>query len=93
MNEYLVYAHASPDVKRALNEIDLISERTVGDRNIVVSYDDDSSWPMSWYMRLYPNNKFYGESPSADSMNAPVGGDCRPQKLLKSAPVHGSRLR
>ncbi len=72
VNEYLVYAHASPDVKRALNEIDLISERTVGDRNIVVAYDDDSSWPLSWYMRLYPNNKFYGASPSADSMNADV---------------------
>lgn len=72
VNEYLVYAHASPDVKRALNEIDLISERTVGDRNIVVAYDDDSSWPLSWYMRLYPNNKFYGDAPSADSMSAPV---------------------
>jgi uncharacterized protein (TIGR03663 family) len=53
--EYLVYAHGSPDIKRALNEIDLLSERTVGDRNIVVAYDDESSWPMSWYMRLYPN--------------------------------------
>ena len=70
--EYLVYAHASPDVKRALNEIDSISERTVGGRNIVVAYDNDSSWPLSWYMRLYPNNKFYGSAPSADNMTAPV---------------------
>ena len=30
--EYLVYAHATPDVKRMLNELDMISERTVGDR-------------------------------------------------------------
>ncbi|MBX3015302.1 MAG: TIGR03663 family protein [Caldilineaceae bacterium] len=70
--EYLVYAHASPDIKRALNEIDSISERTVGGRNIVVAYDDDSSWPLSWYMRLYPNHKFYGSAPSSDSMAAPV---------------------
>ncbi|MFN8494178.1 MAG: TIGR03663 family protein [Caldilineaceae bacterium] len=70
--EYLVYAHATPDIKRALNEIDLISERTVGGRNIVVAYDDDSSWPLSWYMRLYPNAKFYGANPNTDVMAAPV---------------------
>ncbi|MEM7532437.1 MAG: flippase activity-associated protein Agl23 [Chloroflexota bacterium] len=72
VTEYLVYAHASPDIKRALNEIDLISERTVGERNIVVAYDDDSSWPLSWYMRSYPNSKFYGANPTSDSMSADV---------------------
>ncbi len=70
--EYLVYAHASPDIKRALSEIDSISERTVGARNIVVAYDDESSWPLSWYMRLYPNAKFYGAAPNSDNMSAPV---------------------
>lgn len=70
--EYLVYAHASPDVKRALNEIDSISERTAGGRNIVVAYDNDTSWPLSWYMRLYPNHKFYGAAPNSDSMSAAV---------------------
>ena len=70
--EYLVYAHASPDVKRALAEIDLISERTVGERNVVVAYDDESSWPMSWYMRNYPNARFYGSNPTQDVMQAPV---------------------
>lgn len=70
--EYLVYAHGGPDIKRALNEIDLISERTVGGRNIAVAYDDESSWPLSWYMRLYPNSKFYGATPNSDAMSAPV---------------------
>lgn len=70
--EYMVYAHASPDIKRALREIDSISERTVGGRNIVVAYDDESSWPLSWYMRLYPNHKFYGAAPNSDSMSAPI---------------------
>ena len=70
--EFLVYAHAGPDVKRALAEIDTISQRTVGDRNIVVAYDDESSWPMSWYMRQYPNARFYGENPSPEAMSAPV---------------------
>ena len=62
--EYLVYAHASPDVKRALQEIETISERTVGEREIQVSYDDDVAWPMTWYMRFYPNHIFYGANPT-----------------------------
>lgn len=70
--EYLVYAHASPDIKRALAEIDLISQRTVGGRNIEVAYDDESSWPLSWYMRQYPNNRFYGSNPNSDNMTVPV---------------------
>ena len=70
--EFLVYAHGGPDIKRALAELDTISERTVGDRNIVVAYDNDSAWPFSWYMRLYPNAKYYGESPTPDAMSAPV---------------------
>ena len=70
--EFLVYAHGGPDIKRALTELDTISERTVGGRNIVVAYDNDSAWPFSWYMRLYPNAKYYGESPTPDAMAAPV---------------------
>jgi predicted membrane-bound mannosyltransferase/DNA-binding beta-propeller fold protein YncE/uncharacterized membrane protein len=70
--EYLVYAHAGPDVKRALAELDSISQRTVGDRNIAVAYDSDSSWPLTWYMRQYPNSIFYGTNPSTNAMQAPV---------------------
>ena len=71
--EYLVYAHAAPDVKRALHEIETISERTVGEREIQVSYDDDVAWPMTWYMRFYPNNIFfYGANPTTEAMNAPI---------------------
>lgn len=70
--EYLVYAHASPDVKRALREIEIISERIVGEREIRVAYDDDTAWPMSWYMRFYPNNIFYGANPNTEAMSVPV---------------------
>ncbi len=70
--EYLVYAHAAPDVKRALQEIETISERTVGEREIQVAYDDDVAWPMTWYMRFYPNHTFYGANPTEHAMNAPI---------------------
>jgi uncharacterized protein (TIGR03663 family) len=72
VNEVLVYAHASPDVKLALNQIEDISRRTVGDKMIRVAYDNDSTWPLEWYMRQYPNRVYYGENPTRDAMDSPV---------------------
>ncbi len=72
VNEVMVYAHASPDVKLALNQIDEISRRTVGDKMIRVAYDNDSTWPLEWYMREYPNRVYYGENPTRDAMDSPV---------------------
>ncbi len=72
VNEVMVYAHASPDVKLALNQIDDISRRTVGDKMIRVAYDNDSTWPLEWYMREYPNRVYYGENPTRDAMDSPV---------------------
>ncbi len=72
VNEMLVYAHASPDVKIALNQIDDISRRTVGDKMIKVAYDNDSTWPLEWYMREYPNRAYYGENPTREALDAPV---------------------
>ncbi len=71
--EYLIYAHAGPDIKRALAEIETISERTAGDpHQIRVAYSNDASWPISWYMKFFPNSVFFGNNPSQDSMSAPV---------------------
>jgi uncharacterized protein (TIGR03663 family) len=72
VNEILVYAHASPDVKLALEQIDEISRRTVGDKMIRVAYDNDSTWPLEWYMREYPNRVYYGENPTREALDSPV---------------------
>ena len=72
VNELLVYAHASPDVKLALNQIDDISRRTVGDKMIRVAYDNDSTWPLEWYMREYPNRVYYGENPTREALDSPI---------------------
>src|SRR5262249_2403799 len=44
--ELLVYAHGTPDIKRALAEIEQISQRTTGGHDLEVAYDDESSWPL-----------------------------------------------
>ncbi|OQY30269.1 MAG: hypothetical protein B6I38_07535 [Anaerolineaceae bacterium 4572_5.1] len=70
-NEFLVYAHGAPDVKWMLGEIDDISRRTVGDRQIKVAYGG-VIWPLEWYMRQYPNRAFYGSAPTRDALDAPL---------------------
>ena len=70
--EFLVYAHATPDVKIVMAEIEEISRRTVGDKEIKVAYDDDSTWPLEWYLREYRNRAFYGSSPNKEALDAPL---------------------
>jgi uncharacterized protein (TIGR03663 family) len=70
--ELLVYAHGGADVKPTMAEIAEISQRTVGDKMIEVAYDSDVSWPLEWYMREYPNRKFYGETPTREQLDVPI---------------------
>ena len=67
--EFLVYAHGAPDVKVALQQIEDISWRTTGaPHDVKVAYDDDCSWPFSWYMVPYPNAYYYGSSPTPETL-------------------------
>ena len=70
--EPMVYAHATPDIKLAMNQIEEISRKTVGDHAIKVAYDDDATWPLEWYLRDYPNKAYYAANPSRDNMDSPV---------------------
>ncbi|MFO7539432.1 MAG: TIGR03663 family protein [Chloroflexota bacterium] len=65
--EFLVYAHGGPATKEAvLDQIDTLSHRLHGDNSIRVAYDNDTSWPYTWYLRpsQYPNRQYFGESPN-----------------------------
>lgn len=65
--EYLVYAHGGPAVKTVMNEVDAIAERTNQGHNLRVVYDDQSSWPFTWYFRHYTNYGYLsGEAGSVD---------------------------
>ena len=71
--EQMVYAHGSPDVKLVMQQIEDISRRMYGDLSIVVPYDDDATWPLEWYLRNYPNKRYYAASPSKETFkDAPV---------------------
>jgi sugar lactone lactonase YvrE len=67
--EFLVYAHGTPDIKVALNQIRDVSWSATGTDHLVrVAYGEDGSWPFTWYMVHFPNNYFYSTSPDAEQL-------------------------
>ncbi|MDF1512770.1 MAG: TIGR03663 family protein [Anaerolineae bacterium] len=68
--EMLVYAHATPDVKLALDEIESISWRLTGTPDqIQVAYGKEVAWPFYWYMDTrFPNNYYYLDKPDAEQL-------------------------
>jgi uncharacterized protein (TIGR03663 family) len=90
--EFLVYAHSSPSVKVVLNQIEDLSRRMNDGLSIDVAYDDDVSWPYSWYFRNYPNVHYYGPNPTRELLNYPViiAGD---NNWAKIEPLLGDRYQ
>jgi DNA-binding beta-propeller fold protein YncE len=70
--EYLVYAHSARGVKDVMERIEDISARTTDGLGIEVGFDDDVSWPFTWYLRNYYNQRYYHDNPTRDLRNAPV---------------------
>jgi uncharacterized protein (TIGR03663 family) len=75
--EYLVYAHSATGVKTILSQVEEYSLRTTGDLAVQVAYDDDVSWPFTWYFRNYTQKIYYGANPSRDLNDYPlvIAGD------------------
>ena len=59
VTEYLMYAHASPDVKKLLSELEILGQELGVGKELKVAYDSDTSWPLAWYFRDYPNARLY----------------------------------
>jgi predicted membrane-bound mannosyltransferase/DNA-binding beta-propeller fold protein YncE len=69
--EFLVYAHGTPDIKVALDQIEDVSWHATGTaRNVQVAYGEDGSWPFAWYMVHFPNNYFYSTAPDSERLLA-----------------------
>ena len=70
--EFIDYAHGAPGVKWALKDIATIATHTGAGRDLKIAYDDQVSWPMTWYLREYKNQAFYGAEPNRQALDAPV---------------------
>lgn len=70
--EFLVYAHAARDPKDVLEQVEEISHRLTGSKDIVVAYDNDMLYPFWWYFRDYPNKRWFSGNPTRDLRDAPI---------------------
>lgn len=70
--EYLVYAHMARGPKEILEQVEEISLRTTDSYDIQVAYDNETTYPFWWYLRNYPNNRYYGEQPGRELRDLPV---------------------
>lgn len=70
--EYLVYAHAAGGVKEVMAQVEDISLRTTDGLAINVAYDDDISWPFTWYLRNYDKKVYYGDNPTNELRSSPI---------------------
>jgi len=70
--EYLVYAHAARGPKDALEQIESISVRLTGGKELMVGFDNHTAYPFWWYLRDYPNRLEFGENPTRDLRNYAV---------------------
>ncbi|HEX9013963.1 MAG TPA: flippase activity-associated protein Agl23, partial [Anaerolineaceae bacterium] len=70
--EFVDYAHGAPGVKWAVDALAAAGRVTGDGLNLRVAYDNDVSWPMSWYLRDYPSSVFFGAQPSREVLDAPV---------------------
>jgi uncharacterized protein (TIGR03663 family) len=70
--EFLVYAHSARDPKDVLEQVEEISHRMTGGKDIIVAYDSDLLYPYWWYFRDYPNKRWYSDNPTRDLQDAPI---------------------
>jgi predicted membrane-bound mannosyltransferase/DNA-binding beta-propeller fold protein YncE len=75
--EYLVDAHAARGPKDVMEQVEEISRRITGGKNIMVAYDNDALYPYWWYLRDYPNHRWYTDTPTRDLRDYPliIAGD------------------
>lgn len=89
--EFVNYASGAPGVKTVMSQVEEISKRTTDGMGIKVAYDDDVSWPITWYMRDFTNQVYYGNSPTRETFqDTPlvIAGD---NNWSKVEPLLGNR--
>lgn len=70
--EYLVYAHMARGPKEVFERIEELSQRIEDGNTLMVAYDNETSYPFWWYLRNFPNQRYYGETPGRELREAPV---------------------
>ncbi len=70
--EFLVYAHGAEGPKDVFAQVEDISLRTTGGKDIKVAYIGDALYPYWWYFRDYPNKTWIKDKLTRDLTQYPV---------------------
>lgn len=70
--EYLVYAHMAPGPKEIMTQVEELSTRLTDSNDIQIAYDNETTYPFWWYLRNYPNQRYYADQPTRDLRDFPV---------------------
>ena len=71
-NEFLVYAHSARGPKDILEQVEDISLRTTGGKDVKVAYIGDALYPYWWYFRDYPNKTWFKDNLTHELEQYPV---------------------
>ena len=85
--EFLVYAHAAPGVKWVLEDIEELSLRITDGNDLKFAYDNEVSWPYSWYFRNFDNVVYVGENPTIQQLDDAVAVVVGAANLNKVEPI------
>ncbi len=70
--EFLVYAHGAAGAKQVAKQVEDISFRMTGGKDIKVAYIGDALYPYWWYFRDYPNKLWLKDNITRDLQNYPL---------------------
>lgn len=70
--EYLVYAHMARGPKEMVEQLEDLSMRLTDGLGIRVAYDNETNYPLWWYLRNYPNKVYYDVNPTMGLREDPV---------------------
>jgi len=52
-------------VTRVMGNLERLSREMTGGLDIKIMYDSETSWPLEWYLRRFPNRQFYSTGPKS----------------------------
>jgi len=70
--EFLVYAHAADGPGLIMDQVEDISKRLTGGKDLQICHDNETLYPFWWYLRDYPNDRYYGDKPGRDIKDCTV---------------------
>lgn len=75
--EFLVYAHGHPSIRFVVDQITDLQKRIGHDKPLYIGFDENTTWPMRWYLRSFPHVRYLGENPlpSPDNLDVILIGE------------------